>query len=163
MTVYRRRKSPYFWYDFTILSQRYRGSTKTRDLLEAKKFEKQLKGRIRVDLMGKVVRRRSDNHLRRLSISAAWKRVRYRALLRSKGKCELCGRGKAQDAILNVDHIKPKAHYPHLALNIDNLQVLCEECNNGKGAWDVTDWRTQNNSENGTYKSNVAHAGNDAQ
>lgn len=31
--------------------------------------------------------------------------------------------------------------FPDLALSMDNLQVLCGDCNHGKGNWDVTDWR----------------------
>ena len=42
---------------------------------------------------------------------------------------------------LNVDHIKPRKKYPKLALDVDNLQVLCNECNHGKGNRDDTDWR----------------------
>ncbi len=42
---------------------------------------------------------------------------------------------------LHVDHIKPRSKYPDLALDINNLQILCESCNLGKGAWDETDFR----------------------
>ena len=44
-------------------------------------------------------------------------------------------------AVMNVDHIKPRRIYPDLALSLENLQVLCHECNHGKGNWDMTDWR----------------------
>ena len=43
--------------------------------------------------------------------------------------------------MLNVDHIKPRFLFPDLALRLDNLQVLCGDCNEGKGNWDMTDWR----------------------
>lgn len=73
--------------------------------------------------------------------SADWKRVRYEALKRSQGRCECCGRSPNEGAILNVDHIKPLRRFPHLSLSLDNLQVLCGPCNQGKGGWDRTDWR----------------------
>jgi len=54
----------------------------------------------------------------------------------------LCGKSKHKDdAILHVDHIKPRSKYPDLALELKNLQVLCEDCNIGKGTWDESDWR----------------------
>jgi 5-methylcytosine-specific restriction endonuclease McrA len=41
----------------------------------------------------------------------------------------------------HVDHIKPRKTHPHLALDFDNLQILCEDDNHGKANWDSTDWR----------------------
>lgn len=70
--------------------------------------------------------------------SRAWRVVRYKALLRARGECECCHR---RNVVLHVDHVKPRSRYPWLALSLDNLQVLCEDCNFGKGAWDETDWR----------------------
>jgi 5-methylcytosine-specific restriction endonuclease McrA len=52
-----------------------------------------------------------------------------------------CGRGPKQGVWLNVDHIKPRKTHPHLALSVENCQILCSECNKGKGNWDETDWR----------------------
>jgi 5-methylcytosine-specific restriction endonuclease McrA len=37
------------------------------------------------------------------------------------------------ESVMHVDHIKPRRKYPHLALVFDNLQVLCHDCNHGKG------------------------------
>ncbi|MFC6439812.1 HNH endonuclease [Bowmanella sp. JS7-9] len=34
--------------------------------------------------------------------------------------------------MLHVDHVKPRAKFPELALDINNLQILCETCNLGK-------------------------------
>ncbi len=73
--------------------------------------------------------------------SPAWKSVRYDALARADGKCQLCGASKATGATLHVDHIKPRSRFPALALVITNLQVLCEPCNMGKGNRDTKDWR----------------------
>jgi 5-methylcytosine-specific restriction endonuclease McrA len=75
-----------------------------------------------------------------------WKRVRYEALRASDGRCELCGRGKHDGVVLNVDHIVPRVQAPHLALDVRNLQVLCGDgpgggCNEGKGNRFADDWR----------------------
>lgn len=73
--------------------------------------------------------------------SIAWRVVRYQALKRSKGCCECCGNRATALKPLHVDHVKPRSKYPELALALSNLQVLCEDCNLGKLAWDETDWR----------------------
>ncbi len=70
----------------------------------------------------------------------AWRRLRYQALRRSDGKCQCCGRGKRDGAILQVDHIKPKSRFPALAMSLGNLQVLCRDCNLGKSNTDVIRW-----------------------
>jgi hypothetical protein len=74
--------------------------------------------------------------------STAWQTLRYLALKLNSGRCECCGARASDGVRLHVDHIKPRSAYPELALSIDNLQVLCEDCNVGKSDWDVTDWRT---------------------
>lgn len=53
----------------------------------------------------------------------------------------LCGRTPADGVKICVDHIKPRALYPALELEESNLQVLCNDCNMGKGRWDETDFR----------------------
>jgi 5-methylcytosine-specific restriction endonuclease McrA len=71
-----------------------------------------------------------------------WAKVRYQILVKYKDRpCMACGRGPKQGVWLNVDHIKPRKTHPHLSLDLDNLQILCEDCNKGKGNWDRTDWR----------------------
>jgi 5-methylcytosine-specific restriction endonuclease McrA len=61
-----------------------------------------------------------------------WKRARYAALVEHGAVCMLCGATPADDRIV-VDHIKPVALYPQLALDPDNLSILCNSCNLGKG------------------------------
>ena len=73
--------------------------------------------------------------------SLSWKNLRYKALHRHGGRCQCCGASPAEGAILHVDHIKPRSKYPELALEMDNLQVLCADCNVGKLNRDETDWR----------------------
>jgi hypothetical protein len=70
-----------------------------------------------------------------------WRRVRMQALKKYGPKCMCCGATPANGAVMNVDHIKPRRFYPELALDVDNLQILCHDCNHGKGNWDMTDWR----------------------
>ena len=74
--------------------------------------------------------------------SYAWRKVRMEALLKYGPKCMCCGATPKTGAVMNVDHIKPRKTHLELALEIDNLQILCGECNHGKGNWDTTDWRT---------------------
>ena len=62
-----------------------------------------------------------------------WRKLRLETLLLHGRKCQCCGRSPADGIILNVDHIKSRRRYPELALDINNTQVLCEDCNHGKG------------------------------
>lgn len=80
----------------------------------------------------------SDDFLR----SFEWKSVRMMALKKYGAVCQCCGASPKTGAVINVDHIKPRKIFPQLALDVDNLQVLCGDCNHGKGNWDMTDWRT---------------------
>jgi hypothetical protein len=73
--------------------------------------------------------------------SREWLELRYRVLKKSAGCCLCCGNRGNPDNPLQVDHIKPRSKFPHLALSESNLQVLCRDCNLGKGAWDLSDWR----------------------
>ena len=72
--------------------------------------------------------------------SPAWRSTRYAALARSRGRCECCGRS-SWSTTLHVDHIMPRSWAPELALEGENLQVLCDDCNLGKGNTDAIDWR----------------------
>lgn len=74
-------------------------------------------------------------------VSDAWRALRYRALRQAGGCCQCCGCRGSRISPLHVDHIKPRSRFPELELELSNLQVLCEDCNLGKGAWDQTDWR----------------------
>jgi len=76
-------------------------------------------------------------------MSYEWRRTRMEVLKRDGAKCACCGATPAKGSVMNVDHIKPRRLFPNLALDVENLQVLCSECNHGKGNWDMTDWRIQ--------------------
>ncbi len=76
-----------------------------------------------------------------------WATLRMKVLKANGGRCECCGAGAHDMTVggdpvrLQVDHIKPISKFWELRLEASNLQVLCAECNRGKGAWDATDWR----------------------
>jgi hypothetical protein len=72
--------------------------------------------------------------------SYEWRKLRLQALLLHGRQCQCCG-AKPPNIVLNVDHIKPRKTHPELALTLDNLQVLCHECNHGKGNWLTHDFR----------------------
>jgi hypothetical protein len=74
-------------------------------------------------------------------LTDAWRTLRYQALRLHGGACQCCGAGPTPGHPLHVDHIRSRSRFPELALEISNLQVLCEDCNLGKGAQDETDWR----------------------
>lgn len=79
--------------------------------------------------------------------SQEWLRLRYETLKRVGRKCLVCGKGPPE-ATLHVDHIKPRSIHPELALDPDNLQVLCSDCNLGKSNRDEIDWRPRTQSDN---------------
>jgi 5-methylcytosine-specific restriction endonuclease McrA len=79
--------------------------------------------------------------------SYEWRKIRMMAIKKYGAKCQCCGATPQTGAVINVDHIKPRKFHPALALSLDNLQVLCHECNHGKGNWDKTDWRINEYSE----------------
>lgn len=75
--------------------------------------------------------------------SRPWSRLRYDFLRDQHGRCQLCGHGAQDGARLNVDHILARKTHPQLALAYANLQLLCSQCNAGKGNRDGSDWRFQ--------------------
>ncbi|WP_239255406.1 HNH endonuclease [Listeria ilorinensis] len=71
--------------------------------------------------------------------SGPWKRVRQDVLERDNYECQECKRsGRVTTKVttelvkLDVDHIKDLEHYPELALDLDNLETLCQVCHNRK-------------------------------
>jgi len=74
--------------------------------------------------------------------SMEWKRLRATVLEQQGAACQCCGRThKDYNVILHVDHIVPISKDWERRLDITNLQVLCEDCNIGKGNRFQTDWR----------------------
>lgn len=74
--------------------------------------------------------------------SREWRELRVRVLEKYECKCMMCGRSpKDHGIVIHVDHIKPRSKYPELSLRINNLQILCADCNVGKSNKYQTDWR----------------------
>lgn len=89
--------------------------------------------------------------------SKEWKALRYQALVAHGGRCQCCGASASDGVRLNVDHIFPRSTHPWLALELDNLQVLCSSCNEGKSNIDTTDWRPLARSANELDAAGGAH------
>jgi 5-methylcytosine-specific restriction endonuclease McrA len=76
-----------------------------------------------------------------------WRRLRMEVLKLQGRTCNCCGAtpkdtdmaGKPVKIV--VDHIKPISKFWGMRLQRGNLQVLCDECNQGKGNWDNSDFR----------------------
>ncbi len=70
--------------------------------------------------------------------SRAWKEMRVKVFDAYGRRCMKCG---STTRIMQVDHIRPRSIRPDLALEFDNLQVLCSACNYAKGT-STRDYRT---------------------
>jgi len=102
-----------------------------------KRAAKILKGTLRPKKVGKSRFLTSEDFYN----SKAWKELRYIALTNCGGTCQLCG-AMAKDGVkIHVDHIKPRSRFPGLELDLDNLQVFCDDCNIGKSNYDDTNWK----------------------
>lgn len=98
--------------------------------------------RIKIPWVGKDVEANSSAFL----YSYEWRRLRMVVLTKRGARCECCGASAVDGVRIHVDHIKPRRLHPELALVESNLQVLCADCNHGKGNWDQTDWRQHSQS-----------------
>lgn len=74
-------------------------------------------------------------------LSPQWLDLRTRVLETFGSVCMCCGARPDSDAVIQVDHIKPMSTHPELALEFDNLQVLCMPCNLGKSNKTQKDYR----------------------
>jgi 5-methylcytosine-specific restriction endonuclease McrA len=77
-----------------------------------------------------------------------WRTLRMKVIKKYGRRCMCCGSTPGDldtsgaPVRIVVDHIKPLAKFWQLRLVPSNLQIMCDECNMGKGAWDETDHRT---------------------
>lgn len=71
-------------------------------------------------------------------LTREWRKVRWKVLQASDGRCCMCGNtAQTSGRPMHVDHAIPRSTAPSRELDQSNLQVLCEQCNLGKGA---TSW-----------------------
>ena len=70
-----------------------------------------------------------------------WAKTRMQVIATQGNRCKCCGASPDSGAMMCVDHIKPRKFFPSLALDPNNLQVLCDLCNFGKGSAFAIDWR----------------------
>lgn len=82
----------------------------------------------------------TEKMIREFYDSWDWKRLSYDVKVERGRKCECCG-ARAPDVRVHTDHVKPIRKHWHLRLVRSNLQILCEDCNMGKGSRDETDFR----------------------
>ncbi|MDQ2868836.1 MAG: HNH endonuclease [Verrucomicrobiota bacterium] len=75
---------------------------------------------------------------KRASITSS---TRYKVFQRDDHRCVCCGRRAQNELTLHVDHIVPVSRGG--ANSIDNLQTLCDQCNQGKSDRDTRDLRTK--------------------
>jgi hypothetical protein len=78
--------------------------------------------------------------------SYGWRRLRTDMLEDNRARhgvltCECCLATATPQ--WHVDHVRPRSSHPELALEPANLQVLCQDCNVGKGTRYTTDWRQE--------------------
>jgi 5-methylcytosine-specific restriction endonuclease McrA len=77
-----------------------------------------------------------------------WRTLRMKVIKKYGRRCMCCGSTPSDvdtsgaPVRIVVDHIKPLANFWQMRLVPSNLQILCDECNMGKGAWDETDHRS---------------------
>lgn len=70
-----------------------------------------------------------------------WRNLKRLAYEKYGNSCACCGKSPKDGIILHVDHIKPRSHYPELQSDINNLQILCKDCNLGKSNLSERKWR----------------------
>jgi len=78
----------------------------------------------------------------RFYTSNAWKKLRYRLFEKYEFKCMACSESpQSHGIVIYASHIKPRSRHPELSLTFDNLQLLCEACDTGRGSKYESDLR----------------------
>lgn len=101
-----------------------------------REFERMQEGK-HFPLKQEKVRKKRDKKKNRTKIPA---KVEYEVYKINKGACRVCGKTVKEDGVkIHIDHIKPVSKGG--SNEVENLQLLCERHNLGKGNSDDTDWR----------------------
>jgi 5-methylcytosine-specific restriction endonuclease McrA len=81
------------------------------------------------------------------AFNRAWRKLSQETLQKYGRVCMKCGatytapKGMGRGRQIVVDHIFPLSRFPELALDENNLQVLCNQCNTIKGNRYAVDFR----------------------
>ena len=70
-------------------------------------------------------------------LTPSYLNLRRRIFNKYKTECMKCN----ATSNLQLDHIKPVSKYPNLFLDINNMQILCKECNKEKSNINEIDYR----------------------
>jgi 5-methylcytosine-specific restriction endonuclease McrA len=73
--------------------------------------------------------------------SLEWRKLRALVVKTYGRRCMKCGTTPKNPKFTHVDHIRCRKKFPELALDFDNLQVLCCSCNKHKGNKNSIDYR----------------------
>lgn len=88
-----------------------------------------------------IVRAPSEEAIRAFYDSWEWKRCRYAVMQDKRFACMSCGADRDDGAKIVADHIKPLRWYWNRRLDQENIQILCADCNMGKGSRSQADFR----------------------
>lgn len=94
--------------------------------------------RARVIELGEERKKRLDE-TRQFYSSPEWNLLRDQVIHEEGHLCSECGELIQYKGDITVDHIRPRSKYPDLALERQNLRVLCRSCNSRKGTKDLLD------------------------
>ena len=78
-------------------------------------------------------RQKNIDEARQFYSSPEWRQVRSEVIREYGRICFECGVYIKNSNDVTVDHIRPRSKYPDLALDKQNLRVLCRSCNSSKG------------------------------
>lgn len=80
-----------------------------------------------------IERKERLDETRQFYSSPEWDIIRKQVIKAKGWICSECGKPITNSYDVTVDHIRPRSKYPELALDKQNLCVLCRSCNSSKG------------------------------